>query len=460
MKQWDVNWGLFRKKIVFADGPEALAQGIQDLLHMAGELIASSQKAYAFDLVKELAADLSSCLTVWKLDKCVTQAQKEEAIRALKGFLAGQDAREELQWLEQEAASIAASQFARIMRATDRGELFTYWGNDLCTDVDFSLRRGASYTTSNPSKINLFRQAEPERYAEYLKAVIAEEAGLSKQQIISRLTVKVISDIARKLRPIYEATNGAFGVSFTQVCPFTWNSADDMKKEVLAWFASFQKELGMERPNVVFKMPATPAALEAARDLIGVEGIRLTMTSNFAVGQHRPFYDVLDGHQPNCFLVIVDCHLRKFAHPEFEAMGVDADLYCEKLVHAVVQKCYRNLLERGSNLMINGAGMREDVGIRLCLTATPQLPMTLTLTPALAKTFDSQPRDLTPIWDQPISQEDMDILNRSGIFRQAYYADEFPWNDIRSFQPFAFMMDGFEEAHNACLNAIPEQLLK
>lgn len=110
--------------------------------------------------------------------------------------------------------------------------------------------------------------------------------------------------------------------------------------------------------------------------------------------------------------------------------------------------------------MINGAGMREDVGIRLCLTATPQLPMTLTLTPALAKTFDSQPRDLTPIWDQPISQEDMDILNRSGIFRQAYYADEFPWNDIRSFQPFAFMMDGFEEAHNACLNAIPEQLLK
>ena len=51
MKQGDVNWGLFRKKIVFADGPETLAQGIQDLLHMAGELIASSQKAYAFDLV-------------------------------------------------------------------------------------------------------------------------------------------------------------------------------------------------------------------------------------------------------------------------------------------------------------------------------------------------------------------------------------------------------------------------
>lgn len=64
MKQWDVNWGLFRKKIVFADAPETLAQGAQDLLHMAGELIASSQKAYALDLVKELAADLSSCLTV------------------------------------------------------------------------------------------------------------------------------------------------------------------------------------------------------------------------------------------------------------------------------------------------------------------------------------------------------------------------------------------------------------
>ncbi len=68
MKQWDVNWGLFRKRIVFADSPQALMQGVQDLLHMAEELIASSQKAYAIDLVKELAADLSSCLTVWKLD--------------------------------------------------------------------------------------------------------------------------------------------------------------------------------------------------------------------------------------------------------------------------------------------------------------------------------------------------------------------------------------------------------
>ena len=149
---------------------------------------------------------------------------------------------------------------------------------------------------------------------------------------------------------------------------------------------------------------------------------------------------MLDGHEPNCFLVIVDCHLRKFSRPEFEALGVDADYYCERLVHAVVQRCYQTLLDRGSNIMINGAGMREDVGIRLCLTRNAELPTTLTVTPTLAETFDSAPRSLEPIWNEPISAKDMEVLNKSRDFRQAYYPEEFPWQDVRSFPPFAFMM--------------------
>lgn len=456
MKQWDVNWELFRKKVVFASGVDDLQNGVAALLTTLEKMVQCGQKKYAEELAAEIALDLSSCLTLWKLDKKVSAHDKQQAFDTLKAFLERCGAKEMLEYVKKEAQSLGTSQFARITRKTMDGELFTYWGNDLCTDVDFSLRRGASYTTSNPSKINLFRQAEPEQYAKYLSQVRQEAPGLDKVEILSRVTVKVVADVARKLRPIYEATNGAFGVSFTQVCPFTWDNAELMKREVLKWFGMFQQELSMDRPNVVFKMPATPAAKEAARELIRIDGIRLTLTSNFALGQHQPFYEVLDGHVPNCFLVIVDCHLRKFAHPEFEALGVDADKYCEKLVHAVVQHCYQTLLDRKSNLMINGAGMREDVGIRLCLTKNAQLPTTLTLTPALVAAYDSEHRDLEPIWDEPISQEDMDILNQSEIFRQAYYADQFPWNDVRSFKPFAFMMDGFVDAYNACLDAMDQ----
>lgn len=457
MKQWDALWGLYRRKVIFAQSEVALDAGVEELLKNAALLRENGEAGYANELVGNILIDIQSCLTIWKLDGCVSAVGKGAAIEKLSAFLKAAGARETLRHVEEEVKDIAASQFGKMARATKAGELFTYWGNDLCTGVDYSLRRGASYTTSNPSKINLFRQAEPEKYQALLREVMAEEPGLSRHEIISRLTVKVVSLVARKLLPIYEATGGQFGVSFTQVSPFAWDDAGKMEQEVLAWRKAFAKELGSANPNVVFKLPATPAAKEAAKALLQHDGMRLTMTANFAVGQHQPFYEVLDGHEPNCFLVIVDCHLRKFARPEFEAMGVDADYYCERLVHAVVQRCYQTLLERGSNIMINGAGMREDVGIRLCLTKDAALPMTLTVTPTLAKAFDSAPRSMEPIWDTPISAEDMEVLDKSVIFRQAYYPEEFPWQDVRSFPPFAFMMDGFEEAYNACMDALPGQ---
>ncbi len=457
MKQWDVNWGVYRKRIVFAASADALKASVSDLIGNAAQMCEIGEAAYAFELVSAIWIDLQSALTLWTLDKSVPEAGKISACASLEQFLASHGADETLSAAREEVKSIQASQFARITKVTNEGKLFTYWGNDLCTGVDFSLRRGASFTTSNPSKINLFRQSEPLQYAAYLKEIMAEHKGLSKEELLSYLTVKIVAQVARKLRPIHEATNGAFGVSFTQVSPAAWDDADAMIAEGKLWFSEFQKELCTDQPNVVFKLPAAPAAVKAASELLKDPRIRVTLTSNFAVGQHAHFYDVVDKREPNCFLVIVDCHLRKFARPEFVAMGVEnPDYYCEALVRAVYQKCYQSLLDRGSHAMVNGAGMREDVGIRLCLTNRKELPYTLTVTPTLAADFDSAERSLDVIWDQPISEADLSVLNRSKVFRQAYYAEEFPWDDIRSFEPYAFMMDGFMDARAACLNAMPD----
>lgn len=455
MKQWDVNWGVYRRKIVFAPNAAAMKAGAAELTAQAEEMCAIGEMAYAITLVSELLVDLQSALTVWVLDKVVPGEEKLEVCGALREFLMAHGAANAMDRVQEEVDAIRKSQFARITRATEEGKLFTYWGNDLCTDVDFSLRRGASFTTSNPSKINLFRRAEPLQYQSYLQQVMGEHPGASKDELLSYLSVKVVAQVARKLLPIYEATGGRFGVSFTQVSPVTWDDAQAMVDEVRLWYSEFEKELGTDRPNIVFKLPATPAAKRAAEMLLEDPRIRITFTSNFAAGQHKQFYGLVDKREPSCFLVLVDCHLRKFAKPEFERMGVpNPDYYCEKLVWAVYQKCYRQLIGQGSKAMINGAGMREDVGIRLCLTNRAEQPCTLTVTPSLAAEFDSQERSLEVIWDQEISAEDMAVLNRSKVFRQAYYEDEFPWEDIWSFEPFAFMMTGFIDARNECLAAM------
>lgn len=457
IKQWDVNWGIYRRKIVFAADASALKAGAAELIARAEELCAIGEEAYAIELVSEVLIDLQSALTVWVLDKAVSDEVKLETCGILNEFLVSKGAVDAAARVRREVEAIRKSQFARFTRATAEGKLFTYWGNDLCTGIDFSLRRGASFTTSNPSKINLFRQTEPYQYQRYLQEVMSEHPGLDRSEILSYISVKVVAQAARKLRPIYDATGGQFGVSFTQVSPVTWNNSQAMIDEVRLWFSEFERELGTHYPNVVFKLPAAPAAKKAAESLLEDPRIRITFTSNFSVGQHKQFYELVDRREPNCFLVLVDCHLRKFARPEFESMGVsNPDYYCEMLVRAVYQKCYQQLIDRGSKAMINGAGLREDVGIRLCLTNWADNPCTLTVTPSLAAEFDGQERSLDIIWDKDISAEDMAVLNRSRIFRQAYYEDEFPWDDIQSFEPYAFMMDGFVRARNECLTEIPD----
>ena len=457
MKQWDVNWNLYRSRIVFADSCDGFTEGIDDLLLDADRMFRCGEGRYALELLTEILIDLNSMLTRWTLDKNINGEIKKSGEARIREAIRKHGGQENLVAADAEIDSIGKSQFARITEATCRGERYTYWGNDLCTGVDFSLRRGASYTTSNPSKINLFRKSEPAQYEKYLKEVMAEHAGLSKVQVLSYLTVKVVSQVARKLIPINKATDGRFGVSFTQVDPSTWDDPEAMIAEVRLWYSEFQKELCTDTPNVVFKLPATPAAKIAAEELLKDKRIRVTFTSNFAVGQHQPFLDLIDKRVPNCFLVFVDCHLRKFAKPEFEALGVsDPDHYCEKLVHAVYQKCYQQLLDHSSAAMINGAGLREEVGINLCLTDKKECPTTLTVTPTLVADYDSRERCQDIIWDKPISDSDLEVLNHSSIFRRAYHAEEFPWNDIQSFEPYKFMMDGFMTARAECLDTMPD----
>lgn len=457
MKQRDINWGIYRKLIVFASSVDSLNQGVAKLLDTASDMISYGEVVYARDLVAAIFVDLNSLLTMWVLDKNVSEEEKKAASDKLSAFLKENDGQEDLEAAEKEIASIQASQMGRIAKKTNTGELCTYWGNDLCTDVDFSMRRGCSFTTSNPSKINQFRVAEPAQYAEYMSQVEKENPGLSKADRISKITVKIVAQVARKMRPIYEATNGEFGVSFTQVNPFEWDNAQAMIAQVQDWFAEFQKELGSDKPNVVFKMPATPASKEAAKELLKDNRIRLTFTSNFAVGQHAPFYEITDTRKPNCFLVIVDCHIRKYVKEELEALKIgNVDYYCQQAFWATYQKCYQNLIDRKSVAMVNGAGMREDVGIRLCLSDTSECPVTTTMTPTLARMFDTEERDLSIIWNQPIPKIDFEVLDLSQTFRQSYYAEEFPWKDINSYKPYAFMMEGFYTAMNECMDALED----
>ena len=81
MKQWDTLWGLYRRRIVFAQSEDALDAGVEELLKNAALLTKNGEAEYASELVENILVDIQSYLTIWKLDECVSAAGKERRTR-------------------------------------------------------------------------------------------------------------------------------------------------------------------------------------------------------------------------------------------------------------------------------------------------------------------------------------------------------------------------------------------
>jgi transaldolase / glucose-6-phosphate isomerase len=133
---------------------------------------------------------------------------------------------------------------------------------------------GLGGVTSNPA---IFEKAidGSNDYAGAIDAITAEEPGLPAKQVYELLAVKDIQDAADVLRSVYERTGSRDGYVSLEVAPDLANDTEGTLAEArLLWQA-------VARPNVMIKVPATPAGLPAIRSLIS-EGINVNVTLLFA----------------------------------------------------------------------------------------------------------------------------------------------------------------------------------
>ncbi|PYQ23224.1 MAG: transaldolase [Acidobacteria bacterium] len=128
--------------------------------------------------------------------------------------------------------------------------------------------------TSNPA---IFEKAidGSNDYATAIEAITHDEPGLPAKEVYELLAIKDIQDATDVLRPVYEKTSTRDGYVSLEVSPDLANDTDGTIKEARhLWKA-------VARPNVMIKVPATPAGLPAIRTLIG-EGVNVNVTLLFA----------------------------------------------------------------------------------------------------------------------------------------------------------------------------------
>ena len=130
--------------------------------------------------------------------------------------------------------------------------------------------------TSNPS---IFEKAiaGSREYDRLLEAALRETRD--PVAVYERLAVRDIQDAADALRPVYDETGGRDGFVSLEVSP---HLAHDTAKTV----AEAQRLWGaVDKPNLMIKVPGTPAGVPAFAQLIG-EGISVNVTLLFSREAH------------------------------------------------------------------------------------------------------------------------------------------------------------------------------
>ena len=151
-----------------------------------------------------------------------------------------------------------------------------------------ALVDGAAVTgvTSNPTIFanSIVRSTD---YDEALGELVERDADTV--EIYTALVTRDIRDACDALKPVWQQKDGADGFVSVEVSPLLANETEATISEARDWWKR------VDRPNLLIKVPATPAGVPAVRQLIG-EGISVNVTLIFSLERYQQVMDAyLDG---------------------------------------------------------------------------------------------------------------------------------------------------------------------
>ena len=150
--------------------------------------------------------------------------------------------------------------------------------------LDMLMREhGIRGVTSNPT---IFEKAMAigTDYDEQLRELIG--SGKSTEDAYWELVLTDIAHAADRLRPAYEELDGADGFVSVEVSP---NLAHDTDGTIAQALELWQR---LARPNVMIKIPATPAGIPAITEVLSA-GVNVNITLIFSLRRHEEVIEAL-----------------------------------------------------------------------------------------------------------------------------------------------------------------------
>lgn len=413
---------------------EVAAEAVSQLTRLSGEASDATQ-----DLIRR-----------WQHThrvRLVSEGVEPDEASQLATAMVGQSPRDYLQNLRREVDS---SNLYRIALMRSSAETVTELGNDYAASLPYAMHLGTSFVTSNPPLVDLAWVGDPDFWNPVVDRIIAANGDADDDMLARHVTLEVVWANMRLLRPIFLLTGGGMGYVSLQVNPKKHYDADSMISDLLSIHQDLQDRLDGGPPNVVFKLPATRAGLDACREAVA-RGIGVNVTVSFGLFQELPFAEALaQGNAPVSYLTVFNGRLASQVRDELLRKLEDGEhglrIGPSEVKRAaawagvaIVNRLHRLLTERGYDLsrirpLVASLRFyaREDYpGLPTsCPDVTESLGVSvISVLPQVRRSFDSLHGlmlDGRKV-ESPVPPDVLDVLMHSEIFRQAYWVGDEEW---------------------------------
>ncbi len=323
----------------------------------------------------------------------------------------------------------------------------TDWCNDsaMMDDIDNALENGASGCTSNPPLSYQVLTATPEVFSEEWRRFPPSINGDEKA---AELIGVVVRTIAKKLRPLFHASNETRGFIRAQVQP-------GLSADAAAMLESGKKFASWGR-NIKVKIPGTSAGIWVLEELAAL-GIPTNPTVCVTLSQMVSAAEAYErgikravkaGIQPaHSTSAFVMGRLQDYLTLLNEQRGTALSTYeLECAVLAAAKRCYTLFKERGYRQMIMPAAFRcvrqvtELAGSATEMTIHPMIQEQIRIADGKGEI------EYREAIGNPVDPDAVDkVIRTLPEFAQAFEPDGIPEENFDSFGATAMTLSGFDK---------------
>jgi len=454
------EWHDLRERLMFQTPAPAFApecELMRERYEREFPSAAIERKKEIIEILSEISIDMQSYLLRWRLRDPQDPhplpleeigQQAEQNYMLLSAW--GQQGKVESAKIA--VAAINKSNLLKLSQMADRGLISNRWGNDAATGLTEAIRKGAVLVTTNPIMVNAVRKEDSVYWDRIRDGLKQAHPDCSAEQRASLMTMSVVLQNCRELRPIFETTKGKYGYVSLQINPRANRDSTRMAEEVEALYERLTRELN-GTPNTVFKIPGTKAGLDTVRRLTS-QGIGCTITVNCSVDQNLAFGEIIEqGRARISFLVVMSGRLDDLVRDELTDLGLsDAAKVAKWASVAVIRRSY-HLLYRQRKFQksaILTASLRGPWHVEGSIT-DGEAPIFITCFPDKAREYDSVDREIKSSINEEIPYEEITKLMKSRIFQQAYEVGGLANDGFETFLPVIATLAAFSKSYDELL---------